>query len=279
VILVSDNGPQLTSSEFEEFCTNNGIIHRTCAVHKPASNGQAERVVQILKGAVKQAKLSNLNLETVIAKNMLVYRNTPHSTTGETPAKLLMGRNLRTRLDLIKPSVHSRVETSQEKIASRTANRGCRKLYCGDPILARNFGSGDKWMRGVVTEILGNKHYHIEVNGQIWKRHIDQLLNRQVPQGSEENVENKVIQNASSVIPNRFASTTSASVPARVSHPISVPAQNVPIQQTDSNMPSPESKSCTTPAKTNNSATNSEIETRYPVRERKPPSYLKDFAT
>jgi len=44
-ILVSENGSQFTLKEFEKFCVNNGILHRTTAVYKPSTNGQAERVV------------------------------------------------------------------------------------------------------------------------------------------------------------------------------------------------------------------------------------------
>ena len=76
-ILVSDNGPQLVSQEFEQFCTKNGIVHRTSAVYKPATNGQAERVVQILKSAIKQAELSNNDVETYIQLYILRYRITP----------------------------------------------------------------------------------------------------------------------------------------------------------------------------------------------------------
>mgnify|MGYP001800523948 CR=1 FL=1 len=52
-ILVSDNGPQFTSPEFEQFCKINCISHRTSAAYKRSTNGQAERVVQILKQAIK----------------------------------------------------------------------------------------------------------------------------------------------------------------------------------------------------------------------------------
>ena len=58
-IIVSDNGPQFTATEFEQFCTSNGILHRTSAVYKPSKNGQAERVVKILKSAIKQAHFTN----------------------------------------------------------------------------------------------------------------------------------------------------------------------------------------------------------------------------
>ena len=91
-ILVSDNGPQFTSSEFQEFCAQNGIRHRTSSPYKPSTNGQAERVVQILKTALKQAHLTGTNVDTVLARYLLRYRNTPHSTTGESPAMLLMGK-------------------------------------------------------------------------------------------------------------------------------------------------------------------------------------------
>ena len=48
-ILVSENGPQFIAGEFQQFCRNNGIMHRTSAAYKPSTKGQAERVVQLLK--------------------------------------------------------------------------------------------------------------------------------------------------------------------------------------------------------------------------------------
>lgn len=59
-ILVSDNGAQFTSTDFEQFCSNTGILHQTSAAYKPSTNGQTERVVQILKSVVKQAQLTNV---------------------------------------------------------------------------------------------------------------------------------------------------------------------------------------------------------------------------
>ena len=180
-ILVSDNGSQFSSTEFERFCSNNGIIHRTSAPYKPSTNGQAERVVQILKSAIKQANATKADVSAVIAKYLLVYRNTPHSTTGESPSLLLMGRRLRTRLDLLTPSVEKHVEARQyTTMISRTAKRGLRHFNAGDPVLARNYGKGEKWMHGVITEVLGSRHYIVDVSGNLWKRHVDQLLSRPI---------------------------------------------------------------------------------------------------
>lgn len=175
-VLVSDNGPQFVSREFENFCSKNGIVHHTSAVHKPASNGQAERVVQILSSALKQAQLIRDDVDSVIARYLLIYRNTPHSTTGEAPSMLLMGRRLRTRLDLMLPSINKKVEQTQQATISRNATRGVRILHVGDRVQARNYGLGEKWTKGVITELLGSKHYLVDIGGEIWKRHIDQLI-------------------------------------------------------------------------------------------------------
>ena len=49
--------------------------------------------------------MANGTLETNIQRFLLNYRTTPQGTTGIPPAQLLMGRQLRTRLDLVIPDV------------------------------------------------------------------------------------------------------------------------------------------------------------------------------
>jgi hypothetical protein len=42
-LIVSDNGPQFTSTDFEEFARANGIKYVRSSPYHPASNGEAER--------------------------------------------------------------------------------------------------------------------------------------------------------------------------------------------------------------------------------------------
>ncbi|CAM5144711.1 unnamed protein product [Natator depressus] len=54
--LVSDNGPQFISQEFQTFMKANGIHHITSAPYHPSTNGLAERFVQTMKQALKSAR-------------------------------------------------------------------------------------------------------------------------------------------------------------------------------------------------------------------------------
>ena len=112
-IIVSDNGTSFTSAEFKDFLTRHGIKHVTVAPHHPSSNGLAEKAVQIVKAGLM--KESEGTLAVKLCRVLYKYRVTPHSTTQETPAKLLMGRHLKTPLDLLRPNLKLRVEEHQRK--------------------------------------------------------------------------------------------------------------------------------------------------------------------
>jgi transposase InsO family protein len=176
-ILVSDNGPQFVSRELENFCSQNGILHRTSAAYKPATNGQAERVVQILKVALRQAAVTKQNVDILLARYLMMYRNTPHCTTGESPAMLLMGRRLRTKLDLVFPSINKTVAVRQEAMMKQSAHRGARLIQAGDKVQYRNFQSHESpWKFGEVSEVLGARHYIVKDGNVEMKRHLDQII-------------------------------------------------------------------------------------------------------
>ena len=50
-------------------------------------------------------QFTSKTLQQKFDRFLLTYRSVPHATTALSPAQLLLGRNIRTRLDLIKPDV------------------------------------------------------------------------------------------------------------------------------------------------------------------------------
>ncbi|XP_058811033.1 uncharacterized protein K02A2.6-like [Topomyia yanbarensis] len=108
VTVVSDNGPQFTAAEFREFLQQSGVkYHKLSAPYHPATNGQAERYVQTVKDALKAMGTTTNSLQQNLNVFLRQYRLTPHITTSESPAKLFLGRNIRTRLDLVRPETLS----------------------------------------------------------------------------------------------------------------------------------------------------------------------------
>ena len=134
--VVSDNGPPFQSAEYEEFLRQNGIQRILVSPYHPSSNGLAERFVQNFKYAMESsADDPASSIQRRIQNFLLSYRSTPHATTGSSPAKLFLQRELRTRLSLVTPDIGSRVASQQlrqNEVQSREVCKvqgdSCRRL-------------------------------------------------------------------------------------------------------------------------------------------------------
>ena len=175
--LMSDNGPQFTSAEFDMCMKANGVKHIRTSPYHPSSNGEAERFVQTFKRSLKASKDDSGTLSVKLSRFLLTYQNTPSSTTGVSPAELFMKRPLRSRLDLLRPAVKSRVQAKQadQKRYHDVHSKG-RQFDIGQSVLVRNLRDGPKWVSGTVIEQTGPVSYRVQVSDQIWRRHIDQIL-------------------------------------------------------------------------------------------------------
>ena len=85
--ITKDNGPQFISKEFADYLEMQGIKHRRVTPLWPQANGEMERQNRSL-----------LKRKEELSEYLIMYRTTPYSTTGISPAELLSKRKIRTRL-------------------------------------------------------------------------------------------------------------------------------------------------------------------------------------
>ena len=164
-IIATDDGPQLISEEFRSYLRSNGIWHDTSAQYHPASNGMAERAVQIFKKGMRKMFQEKLSLEEKekLAKVLFSYRATPQSTTGIAPAELLYGRRLRGKLDLMKPNIAARVRQQQARQKEyRNFHATTREFVLGQRVWVRQHS--DPCEPGVVVAVSGPVSLVVEMN-------------------------------------------------------------------------------------------------------------------
>lgn len=165
VEIVSDNGPQFDSEEFRNFTSRNGILHRMGAPYHPQSNGLAERMVQSVKSALLKMERHPGDFQTKLLRFLIHYRNTPHYASGASPASIMFGRSIRTRLDLLHPTP----KVEREDFVNE-------KFHSGQKVFARDYRAGKpKWQPGVVQKRVGTYLYLVRCENAIVKRHVDQL--------------------------------------------------------------------------------------------------------
>ena len=219
-VVVSDNGRQLVSKEFETFLQMNGVKHIKSAPYHPASNGAAERLVQNLKQSLEKQKGSGKSMQHQVDNFLFVYRNTPHAVTGKTPAELFYKRQMRTRLSLVKPSFSADMQDRQEEKVNKQAGKRLRSFQVGQSVRVRDYRGGEKekWVPGKVKEVLSPVTYIVETDDMyVCKKHVNQMIGANTldspqPDATEWNVsdwdfehqqDDETVQSAVTVRPQR----------------------------------------------------------------------------
>ncbi len=157
--IVTDNGPQFISEEFEIFTKRNGIKHVKSASYHPASNGLAKRFIQSLKQSLK-ASVHDGRSPSPACLYLLSYRTTAYATTVVPPCKLFLQRELRTHLSLLQPDCE-RAVVDKQSLQKSTHDRHAwpRTWSIGDRVMVQNARPGPDWIPGTITELLGPVTY------------------------------------------------------------------------------------------------------------------------
>ena len=148
----SDNGPPFQSKEFAKFLSGLGIKHTTSSPGYPRSNGFIEWHIQTVKNML--LKSSN----TWSFQEVLADLRTTRSGTGlPSPAEILHGRNLTTRVqaEINIKAIRSVLQERQlmmmlDHDTSRRAKKA-RPLVVGER--CHVLGPGNKWIDAFITGI------------------------------------------------------------------------------------------------------------------------------
>ena len=152
--IVSDNGVQFVSSEFEDFLKHwvfPIVRHRSTTLVQMGKLSAGKQTLQIATSQGKDWKEATLEL-------LMAYRSTPHQTTGKTPAELLHARPMVTPLHIRNANdgkgraqgddeMRKRVNAKQQKAREYTDKvRGASipKFKIGDVVTAKRVKKGQK---------------------------------------------------------------------------------------------------------------------------------------
>ena len=116
--------------------------HRAVTPLHPAANGEVERQNRSLMKRIRIAMAESRDWKTAVRTYLFAYRATPHATTGVSPAELMFGRKLKTKL----PQLDVDRQDLDEEVRDRdTTQKYKNKLYIDDKRGAadRDLQSGD----------------------------------------------------------------------------------------------------------------------------------------
>jgi transposase InsO family protein len=206
-VVRSDGGPQYISYEFKEFASRYGFQHIMSSPYYSQGNGLAEAYVQIAKNRMKKSKDPWLAF--------LEIKNTPIEC-GESPAKLLMSRELRSVLPVTRESLRPRLvnqedceSTAQRKKERRTEqyNRGARslpELQDGEQIRVQ---VNSEWKPATVVQKATdgpNSYDIVRPNGRQWRRNRRHLMKVPEERNETRNERDEQHQNSEDVIENEI---------------------------------------------------------------------------
>ena len=175
--LVTDNGPQFISREFNDFATKYGIQHTKTSPYHHQSNGKVESAVKQAKKILRVCKSSGDDVFLAL----LAVRNTPQVVHDTSPAQRLFNRRTNTQLPivekLLQPEINDKAKECIQKrqdLQRRYYDRGARDLSPlqeGEMVRIQPVHKGQrKWKKGKVIRQTGVRSYEVESDGRRYKR-------------------------------------------------------------------------------------------------------------
>ena len=145
--LKTDNATTFTSTQFRDYCDHQGIKHLRITPRWPQANGEVERQNSSLMKRIEIAYSENKNYKGEVKRYITAYRNIPHPATGKSPAELLYGRKIRTKLPFLNENREDFLDVSDfdaeykgksKLYADHKNSASYSELNSGDKVLMKN---------------------------------------------------------------------------------------------------------------------------------------------
>lgn len=198
-VVVTDNGTQFKSKEFESLLKKFGVKHQLTATYSPQSNA-SERVNRSINAALRSyIKDDQRQWDIYLSSINCALRNSVHQSIGESPYKIVFGQSMLTHgkdydvirrlkfledsdaviersdnFTLLRDSIQKRVRSAYEKNV-RMYNLRSRKrtLTIGQNVYRRHFALSSRsknfnaklsptGVAAVVIRKVGNCHYEVK---------------------------------------------------------------------------------------------------------------------
>ncbi|UYV68635.1 K02A2.6-like, partial [Cordylochernes scorpioides] len=175
-IIVSDNGRQFTSTEFQKFSKEWQFQHSTSSPLHSQGNGKAEAAVKIAKNLLKKSKQENSDFW----QNLLNWRNTPTIDIDSSPVQRIMSRRTRAILpihpNLLKPSIPENIpdkisiKRQQAKYYYDRKSKNLPDLDIGQEVYVRTPNTTPLWSKANITNEHNTRSYDVNIHGRTYRR-------------------------------------------------------------------------------------------------------------
>lgn len=185
-VLVTDGGPPFNSAEFCAFMERQGIRVMKSPPYNPSSNGQAERMVRVVKDVFKKFILDpetrSLDIEDRITLFLANYRNTC-SSDNRFPSEKILSFKPKILVDLLHPkrTYKDFLEPLKKQASfvdtSTPSQDPFTKLVLGDKILYKNNTKHalEKWIEASYVKRVSPNVFTISIGSHTTNAHRHQL--------------------------------------------------------------------------------------------------------
>ncbi|CAI6352702.1 unnamed protein product [Macrosiphum euphorbiae] len=167
-VLVSDNISSFMGEKFQIFLESCGIEHCTCVPYDEKSYDNVVRFVFALKHALIELKGHVSSVQDELNTLLFTCRRSRITPTIESPAKLFLGRGLRSNLKLFKsPAIRNKVKKKKKYMKYKSPSQ---LFHFGQKVAVYND------VNGFIINADVSKYLIVMVNGRLIRHHIDNVI-------------------------------------------------------------------------------------------------------